>query len=208
MFNLEGLPSNQLDFLRELENIGAGHAVTALSVMLGGNVELRVPKAQFCAYNQICDLLKGPENVVAGLLVGISEDLNGYILLVLDKPDAHMLTNMLLGELPDISGEEIANLSELQVSALKEVSNILIGSYLTAISALTDFHILASVPELVIDMAGAVMNLLVSAYGEYGEGVLFMETEFVISERSLFGRFFLIPDVDSYNKLMAQMGLI
>lgn len=208
MFDLEGLPSNQLDFLRELENIGAGHAVTALSVMLGDNVDLCVPKAQFCAYNQICDLLNGPENVVAGLLVGISNDLNGYILLVLDKPDAHLLTNMLLGELPDESKEEIDDLSELQVSALKEVSNILIGSYLTAISSLTNFNINASVPELVIDMAGAIMNLLVSAYGEYGDGVLFMETEFVTSNQSIFGRFFLIPDVESYNKLMVQMGLL
>src|SRR5690554_470074 len=150
MFDLKGLPSNQLDFLRELENIGAGHAVTALSVMLGDNVELCVPKAQFCAYNQICDLLKGPENVVAGLLVGISNDLNGYILLVLDKPDAHLLTNMLLGELPpDESKAEIDDLSELQVSALKKVSNILIGTYLTAISSLTNFNINSSVPELV-----------------------------------------------------------
>ncbi len=208
MFNLEGLPSDQLDFLRELENIGAGHAVTALSVMLGDDVELRVPKAQFCAYNQICDLLKGPENVVAGLLVEISQDLNGYILLVLDKPDANLLTNMLLGELSDDSKEEIADLSELQVSALKELSNILIGSYLSAISSLTNFKINASVPELVIDMAGAVMNLLISAYGEYGDGVLFMETEFATSTQSIFGRFFLIPDVDSYNKLMVQMGLL
>lgn len=207
MFDLEGLPSNQLDFLRELENIGAGHAATALSSMLGDEVHLCVPRAHFCEYAHICDLLNGPENVVAGLLVGISDDLNGYILLVLDKPDAYILTKMLIGELPDEGGGE-GGFSELQISALKEISNILIGSYLSAISSLTGFSVNASVPELVIDMAGAIMNLLVSAYGDYGDGVLFMETEFATATQSIFGRFFLIPDVDSYNRLMAQMGLL
>lgn len=208
MFDMEGIPSSQLDFLRELENIGAGHAATALSVMLGNDVNLCVPKAQFCAYDQICDLLNGPENIVAGLLVGISQDINGYILLVLDQKDADMLTKALIGDMADESDADIADFSELQVSALKEISNILIGSYLSAISTLTGFEINASVPELVIDMAGAIMNLLVSAYGEYGDGVLFMETEFVAEAQSIFGRFFLIPDVDSYNRLMVQMGLI
>lgn len=208
MFDMEGLPSSQLDFLRELENIGAGHAATALSVMLGDDVNLCVPKAQFCAYDKICDLLNGPENIVAGMLVGISQDINGYILLVLDKQDADMLTKILIGDISDESKADIADFSELQVSALKEISNILIGSYLSAISTLTGFEINASVPELVIDMAGAIMNLLVSAYGEYGDGVLFMETEFVAEAKSIFGRFFLIPDVDSYNRLMVQMGLI
>lgn len=207
MFDLEGLPGDQLDFLRELENIGAGHAATALASMLGDEVNICVPRAQFCKYDEICDLLDGPENIVAGLLVGISDDLDGYILLVLNKNEAIALTKLLIGELPDDSEANMGEFSELQISALKEISNILIGSYLSAISSLTGFTINASVPELVIDMAGAIMNLLVSAYGDYGDGVLFMETEFVAENLSIFGRFFLIPDVDSYNRLMAQMGL-
>lgn len=208
MFDLEGLPNNQLDFLRELENIGAGHAATALASMLGDEVNLCVPRAQFCAFNQICDLLDGPENVVAGLLVGISEDIDGYILLVLSRQDAYVLTKMLTGELESGNDDDSGIFSELQMSALMEITNILIGSYLSAISSLTGFSINASVPELVIDMAGAVMNLLVSAYGNYGDGVLFMETEFTTAAQSIYGRFFLIPDVESYNRLMAQMGLV
>ncbi len=206
MFNLGGKHNDQLDFLKELENIGAGHAATALASMLGHEVNICVPRAQICEYEQICDILDGPENVVAGLLVGISDDINGYILLVLNEKDAYFLTKAIIGEMGD---EETPNgeFSELQISALKELSNILIGSYLSAISSLTGLRINASVPELVMDMAGAVMNLLVSAYGEYGDGVLFMETEFIESKHSIFGRFFLIPDVDSYNRLMAQMGL-
>ncbi len=207
MFNSGGIPSDQLDFLKELENIGAGHAATALASMLGHEVNIQVPHAQFCEYEQICDILDGPENVVAGLLVGISDDLDGYILLVLSRNDAYELTKAIItqmgGEVDD-TGE----FNEMQLSALKELSNILIGSYISAISSLTGLRIDASVPELVLDMAGAVLNLLVSAYGEYGDNVLFMETEFVENEHSIFGHFFLIPDVESYNRLMTQMGLV
>lgn len=206
MFNLGGVPSDQLDFLKELENIGAGHAATALASMLGHEVNISVPHAQFCPYEQISDILDGPETVVAGLLVGISDDLDGYILLVLKRDDAFALTKTIISQM-GCEVDESGEFNELQVSALKELSNILIGSYLSAISSLTGFRIDASVPELVLDMAGAVLNLLVSAYGDYGDNVLFMETEFIESEHSILGHFFLIPDVDSYNRLMAQMGL-
>ena len=91
------------------------------------------------------------------------------------------------------------------MSALKEVANILIGSYISAISEMTGLTIDASVPDLVFDMAGAVMNLLAVAYGEFGEQVLFMETEFCDQEDSLFGHFFLVPDVESYRTLTKKM---
>ncbi len=206
MFDQGGVPSDQLDFLKELENIGAGHAATALASMLGHEVNICVPRAQICPYEQISDILDGPETVVAGLLVGISDDLNGYILLVLKRDDAYELTKTIISQM-GCEVDEDGEFNELQISALKELSNILIGSYLSAISSLTGLRIDASVPELVLDMAGAVLNLLVSAYGEYGDNVLFMETEFVESAHSIFGHFFLIPDMDSYNRLMVQMGL-
>jgi len=112
----------------------------------------------------------------------------------------------MLGEAAD-TPDENAEFSDMQVSALKEVANILIGSYITAISTLTGLRIDASVPEMVVDMAGAVMNLLAAAYGEYGDHVLFLETRFSDKVQSIYGHFFLIPDIDSYNILMAKMGI-
>jgi len=104
------------------------------------------------------------------------------------------------------AGENTA-FSEMQISALREVANILIGSYITAISELTGLRINASVPELVVDMAGAVMNLLAAAYGEYGDHVLFLETRFADQTQCLYGHFFLIPDIESYKTLMEKMGI-
>lgn len=206
MFDIDGMNQSQLDFFRELENIGASHAATALSVMMDREITVHVPRAQLCQYNEITTIMRGPENVVTGLLVGISDDINGFILLVLDWADAYMLTKTMLGE-PADKPDDNADFSDMQVSALKEVANILIGSYITAISTLTGLRIDASVPELVVDMAGAVMNLLAAAYGEYGDHVLFLETKFSDKVQSIYGHFFLIPDIDSYNTLMANMGI-
>jgi chemotaxis protein CheC len=203
MFDIDHMNGNEFDFFKELENIGASHAATALSMLLSQTVEIRVPRAQLCEYNEICNILHGPENVVAGLLVGISEDLRGFILLVLDEQDAQTLTQAVVGDITDGMAEP--ERTELYTSALKEVANMLIGSYITAISQLTGFKIDASVPELVFDMAGAVMNLLAVAYGEFGDHVLFMETEFFNQTQSLFGHFFLIPDMESYKKLIEKM---
>ncbi len=208
MFDINNMNQSHLDFFQELENIGASHAATALSVMMDREIAVCVPRAQLCDYNEITTILNGPENVVAGLLVGISDDIDGFILLVLDWADAYTLTKTMLGEPADMPLDDEAEFSDMQISALKEVANILIGSYITAISTLTGLRIDASVPELVIDMAGAVMNLLAAAYGEYGDHVLFLETKFADKEQCIYGHFFLIPDIDSYKTLMEKMGIV
>lgn len=203
MFDLKDINNNQLDFFRELENVGAGHAATALSVMLAHSVTIRVPRAQFCEYGQICDILKGPENVVAGLLVAISGDLNGFILLVMDENDARNIADLMLGGMAD--GMPEPDKQDMQISAMKEMANILVSSYVNAISELTGLKIDVSVPDLVFDMAGAVMNLLAVAYGGLGDSVMFMETEFIDNAQSIYGHFFLIPDIESYKTLLCKM---
>jgi chemotaxis protein CheC len=206
MFDINNMNQSSLDFFQELENIGASHAATALSVMMDREISVSVPRAQLCGYNEITTIMRGPENVVAGLLVGISDDIHGFILLVLDLDDARTLAGTLLGE-PVTQADSDEDFNEMQISALREVANILIGSYITAISQLTGLRINASVPELVVDMAGAVMNLLAAAYGEYGDHVLFLETRFADQTQFLYGHFFLIPDIESYKTLMEKMGI-
>lgn len=206
MVNVSELNHDQLDFFQELENIGAGHAATALSTMLNQTVNIKVPHAQLCEFNQICDLLNGPEAIVVAQLVEISGDLSGFILMVQSENDAQYLASLLLGDL-DGKPDENGQYSEMQISALQEIANILTGSYITAISTLTDFYINCSVPKMVIDMAGAVMNLPATAYGEFSDKVLFLETEYQDEHRSITGHFFLIPDADSYQNLLNKMGI-
>ena len=203
--NIGELNHDQLDFFRELENIGAGHAATALSTMLNQSVNIKVPRAQFCDFDKICDLLSGPENLIVAQLVEMSGDLKGFILMVQDEEAARYLCSIVTGGLEEAPAD--GQYTPLQISALQEIANILTGSYITAISSLTGLFINSSVPRLVIDMAGAVMNLPAIAYGEYGDQVLFLETEYHDSERSVLGHFFLIPDVESYKNLLRKMGM-
>ncbi len=153
------------------------------------------------------DILNGPENLVVALMVEMTGDLTGFILLVQELKDARDLSVSITRAmgLPDEESDEL--LTEMQSSALLEISNILSGSYLSAISSLTSLFINSSPPKLVIDMAGAVMNLPAATYGEYGDTVLLMETEFEDAGKTINGHFFLIPDIKSFYVLMKTMGI-
>lgn len=209
MINLNTLNAVHLDFFKEMESIGASHAATSLSRMLGRPVKILVPSVSFYEFSNISEKLGGPENLVVSILVEMSGDLTGFILLVQDAMDARELSTAILEGMgmPEPPSDEL--LTEMQTSALMEVCNILSASYLGAISGLTGLTVDASVPRMVIDMAGAVMNLPAATYGEYGDVVLFLETEFVDgnSGKSLNGHFLLVPDVASFSTLLETMGI-
>ncbi len=204
---MKEMSHDQLDFFKELENIGAGHAVTALASMLSRPIGLNVPTAEFCDFKTISELLGGPETLVAGMLVGIERDITGSILFILSMEDARALTSSMI----ELMGIEDAvsddMLTDMQKSALTELANILCGSYVNAISELTGLSINWSVPSLVIDMAAAIMNLPAAVYGEYSDSVLLLETVFTDNNKEITGHFFLIPDMESNQILMRKMGM-
>jgi chemotaxis protein CheC len=204
---LEALNSTQLDFFKELENIGVGNATTALATMLGRRVEMKIPRAQFCEFGSICDVVDGPGTLVAATLISLSGEIEGYILLVIPADQAHHLAQLILGQDPDIDMDPSKWFDEMERSAISETGNILSGAYLTAISSLTGLSALTSVPDLVIDMAGAVMSVPAIAFGAFSDTVLFLETGFYESGYSFSGYFFLIPNVESYKVLMNKMGI-
>ncbi|MEL7608352.1 MAG: chemotaxis protein CheC [Bacillota bacterium] len=208
MIPLEGLNDQHLDFLRELENIGSSHAVTALSSMLGESIGLSVARASFCGLSDISGIFHGPEAIVAAVLVELSGDINGHLLMLLDMEDAQRLVDSAI-RAADIDEEQTAAFpSEMQYSAALEVANILCGAYVTAICDLTGFNIQCTPPSMAIDMYGAVMNLLACRYGELCDVVLLLEAEFRDELHHVSGRIFLLSDSDSYERLLERMGLI
>ena len=204
--NIGEINSAQLDFLKELENIGAANAATALSRMLNQPIDLRVPNAWFCPLSQIASVLGDPEQIMVGSLVQMHGDISGAILFMQTIEDAESMANVLLNTLGECETPSEFP-SELQQSALLELANILCGSYINAVAALTDLYVNCSVPGLVIDMAGAMMNLPALMYGASGDMILILETIFVEKDRYLSGRFFLMPDMESHLLLMQKMGL-
>ena len=197
---------SDLDLLKEISNIGAGNAAGALSEMIGAKVEISVPDCSLVGFSKIADMLGGPEKVMLGILVQFSGDLDGFILMMQEPADAANTLNVLMDARLDLCQE----LDTDTLEPMKEVCNILAGSYLTAISFMTGLKISASVPDMTIDMAMAIMNVPALVYGEAGEYVLMLDTRFGGKATGVSGHFFLIPTIESFGKLkksLARRGL-
>jgi len=193
--------SNDIDILTEIGNIGAGNAATALSEILQGRVDMSVPKVGILKFKELINELNGPENIIVAILVEVSGDLDGFILFALETECALTLLRLVGMEY----GKDVFSLSELEMSTLTEITNILTGTYLTAVCDLTGLAINATVPSFAIDMAGAILNVPISFYGRVGDSVLLIETQFKSGDDLVIGRFMLIPDVSSYKTLLESL---
>mgnify|MGYP000554021205 FL=1 len=204
VFDINDLNNLHIDVLREIGNIGAGNAATALAKMLGRKVDMEVPKVRIVEFKDVSDILGGAEMSVVGILLNVHGDIKGNILFVLQIDAAHILVNMVLGK----PLENIDDFNELEISALKEIGNILTGSYISALSALTGLDIKPSVPNMAIDMAGAILSVPAIEFGKVGDTVLYIETEFKEGANRVIGDFFLIPDVESYETMLKALGVL
>jgi chemotaxis protein CheC len=207
--NIDDLNNLHLDVLREIGNIGAGNAVTALAKMLNRRIDMDVPKAKILEFKEVNETLGGAETLVIGILLRITGDISGYIMFIIKYNAAHLLVNILL-EKPAVEPEQDqqGEFDEMEISALKEIGNILAGSYISALSSLTNLNIQPSVPDIAIDMAGAILSFPAIEFGKIGDTVLYIETEFSEDGRKVIGDFFLIPDAESYDILLKALGVM
>ncbi|NLD49828.1 MAG: chemotaxis protein CheC [Clostridiaceae bacterium] len=202
--NFDNLNNLHIDVFKEIGNIGAGNAATALAKMLNKRVNMEVPKVKVLQFKEVNEILGEPEMPVVGLLLNVKGDLSGSIMFILQQEAAHILVNILMGN----PLEDFSEFDEMGLSALKEIGNILTGSYLSALSTLTGLDIMPSVPEMAIDMAGAIISVPAIEFGKLGDSVLYIETEFSEGTTKVVGDFFLVPDVDSYEILLKALGVI
>lgn len=198
------LNNMHLDVLKEIGNIGCGNAVTSLAKMLNKKIEMEVPKVKILDFNEVSDALGSAEDPVAGIMLNVYGDIAGSILFILDLKDARMLVNMLMGYNAEID----SSFNEIELSALKEMGNILASSYLSVLSELSNIKVMPSVPEISIDMAGAILSVPAIGFGKLGDSVLYIETEFYEGCTKVAGDFFLVPELESYDVLLKALGVI
>jgi chemotaxis protein CheC len=170
---------------------------------------MTVPEAEVVPFSNILNTIDGPETPVAGVLVDMTGQLDGYILLLLSMKDAMAMVKQALAESAPEHNEPsgLPELSELERDTIIEISNILVGSFLSAISTLTGLSITPSVPQMAIDMLGALVSIATIEYGKIGDTVLFLKTQFEDDTGEMAGHFFLIPDYNSYKILIDSLGL-
>jgi chemotaxis protein CheC len=172
--------------------------------MLDKKIDMAVPRVKILNFKDIPDILGNEEILIAGILLEVTGDIKGNILFVLDINSAHTLVNILVGKQDAV--EKIGEFDDIEVSALKEIGNILAGSYLSALSMLTSKNIMPSVPDLCLDMAGAILSVPAIGFGKVGNSVLYIETEFIQGKEKVLGDFFLVPDSESYVRLLNTLG--
>lgn len=195
---------NQLyfDVLKEIGNIGAGNATTAIASMLDLRLDMKVPQVKLLSFQELPSVVSEEDDAIVGIYLEVEHDISGSIMFIMDLPSAHFFINKIM--MRDESYNE--DFSEMDLSALKEIGNIIAASYLNAISSLTNMTITPSVPYLAIDMAGAILSVPAIQFGQYGDNALLIETKFG-DEVKISGYFILLPDIDSYAKILASLGI-
>jgi chemotaxis protein CheC len=194
----------QFDVLREIGNIGAGNATTALSQMINSKIDMKVPKVDLLEFRELSDIVGGAENLVVGILFTLEEQIDGMMMFMMDMGAARHLVSLLVGS---SYGTDTGEFSEMELSALNEIGNIIAGAYLSSLSALTNLLITSSVPYMAIDMAGAILSVPAIEFGKIGDKALLIETEFGDDEKAVNGYFILIPTIDSYGAILSSLGL-
>lgn len=201
--DISNINSFHLDVLKEIGNIGAGNAATALAKLLDKKIDMKVPQIRVMKFSEVSDVLGGAETEVVGIQLGVTGDINGNILFVLDLISARRLVNILMG---NPVNQEIT-FDSMECSALQEIGNILAGSYLSSLSNLTNLKILSDIPGLAIDMAGAILSVPAIEFGKSSDTALYIENEFLYGSDSVIGDFFLVPDEASYIRLLKALGV-
>jgi chemotaxis protein CheC len=198
--DLESLTAIQLDALREVANMGAGHAATALSQMTGGTIMISVPEIQVARLEELPPELGPAEQPVAGVMMDMLGDLTGRTLLVFPKHTVMRMAELMLRR---PHGSSVA-LGELERSAIKEAGNILSGAYMNALSDFMGMVLLPSPPTLAVDASVAVLSRDFLRISPDVERVFVVETEFVMQEigERLRGFFLLLPDPASLQAIL------
>ena len=193
----------QLDALREIGNVGAGNSATALSQIINKRIDMNVPKVALVPIEAVPDLVGGPDAIVVGVFLRIYGRAPGNVLFLMPQKSAFYLVDPLMGR----EHGTTKTLDFMDESALMEIGNILSGAYLNAFFSFTHISMLPSIPALAMDMAGAILNIILVQLGQMGDQAMVIETEFLAEDDGISGHFFLVPDPGSLGILIEAVGV-
>ena len=200
--SFEQMNSMYIDVLREIGNIGAGNAATAISNMLNLKIDMSVPQVELMPVERSTTAIGAEDEVIVGIMLGVEMDIDGSMMFLLDMKSAHHLVNRLM--MRDLSYDK--DFDEMDLSALKEIGNIIASSYLSALAGLTNMTISPTVPFVTVDMAAAILSVPAVMFGMMGDNALLIKTE-IGDEESISGYFILMPEEDSFKKILTSLGI-
>ena len=189
------------DILKEIGNIGTGNAVTALSQMLMHPVDIAVPDLKILKYQEVCSLLDSADELQTGIMVGVGGEMEGMFLFLLSETFTLMVLNKILGE----EEREFLNPGEMERSLICELGNIMCGSYINALASVMDLKLEVSVPDVCIDMGGAILSVPLSRFLRVSDDILMIDNLFHLGGESFLGRILFIPEPDSLDMMLRSL---
>lgn len=199
----ENLNELQLDVMREIGNIGAGNACTALSVLLGTTIDMSVPQVQLLGYESTAEHLGGQDNMVIGLKVNITDDLEGMMVHIVQKKFAERIINTFYAKTID----DVTALDEMDMSVLNEMANITSGAYANSMATLTGLFVNIGTPSQVPGKVSEIMKLPITEFVKPGEKILMVDEEFTIGDEKVSSNMIMALESDSLEKLFGKLGV-
>lgn len=199
----DNLSEIQMDVMREIGNIGAGNACTALSVLLGTTIDMSVPRIQLLGFESTSDYLGGPDNVVLGVKIDVTDDLTGMMFHIVNRKFAQRIINTFYEkELTDLS-----QIDGMDSSVISEMANITSGAYANSIATLTNLFVNIGTPEQNCSTVADILKIPLEAYAESGDKILVVDEQFIIDEEQITSNMILILESDSLKKLFSRLGV-
>ena len=201
--NYDELTNLELDTLKEIGSIGTGNAANSLSGLIGQTVRITLPEVRIMGYNEAIEWIGGPEEITAGVLVKMSGQINGIMLSVQQLDFVNLVLESMLGH----GVADYLGLHEMESSALVEVGNIMISTFINALSNLAEIEIDLTVPAFTVDMQGAIMAVPMAEYGGQSNYIMTIGGNFICRGKEIPCRLLLSPDIRSLNFLLRKLGV-
>ncbi|HIW84826.1 MAG TPA: chemotaxis protein CheC [Candidatus Dorea gallistercoris] len=198
----EAMGDAEMDVIREIASIGTGSAATSLASMLGQQVRMTIPEINILGYNDTIDKLGDPEEGIAAVLTRMSGEMEGIMLFLLRLDFINEVLRTMMGQ----EVEDYESLTEMEISALTEVGNIIISSYANAVSTLSGITIELSVPSVAVNMLGGILSVPMAEFGYVTDKLLLIDGQLLVDNRKLNSTILMMPDIESLNKMMKKLG--
>ncbi len=199
----EDMNLQDLDVMKEISSIGTSHAATSLSKLLQKEVRITIPEVSILSFDETVDRIGQVEELVAATLVQMSNEVNGLMLFIF-KLD---LANAVLGKLIGKHYESFEDMDEMDYSALEEIGNIIICSYVNAFTQLVQVEIDLSVPSSTINMLGGILTVPIAEYGYETDKLMYINAEFIMDGERLSDGLLMLPDIQSLNHILGKLGI-
>lgn len=197
------LSATELDVVKEIGSIGTASAATALSGIVNKQIRMTIPEVFILGYDASIRKIGDPEEIVSAVLVHMSGDMKGCMLFIIKKH----LVDVFMSNIFNDSIDDLTQLDEMKISAINEIGNIMISSYINAMSSLIGISIDLSVPGIAVNMLGGILSVPIAEFGYTSDKLMMISGNFIIDGETYDSDMLMLPKIDSLNFLMEKLGI-